>query len=222
MIPACVELFAPDASFFSFLSFEHIEGESAEGGEVFRRITSAGSALVLPEANIQHPVQFVFHAPVAAHGPGECFHAQRQTRQIVSAFHGGLAFDLPDGLNHANGLESLPFSLFGKPVQSVALIITADFKASVVFLHRFQKGQTGRLRRQFGSGQARRLLLPKGLVQKGFHLLMHRFLIALESQHIIGIRLDDLPGDLLLAAHRIQGHDAAAQFQDTQAVPAPP
>ena len=53
----------------------------------------------------------------------------------------------------------------------------------------------------------------QSLVQKGFHLLMHPFLIAFNGQRVVGIGIDNLLGNLLLAAHRIHRHDVTAQFQ---------
>ena len=57
-----------DAAFGSFVLFEHVEGDAGEDGIVLRRVTGAFAAEVLAEADIEHPVQFVFNAPVLADG----------------------------------------------------------------------------------------------------------------------------------------------------------
>ncbi|MDB6122693.1 MAG: hypothetical protein JWQ71_1686 [Pedosphaera sp.] len=156
MVPAGVELFASDAALFGFLPFKHVERETAQGGEVFRCVARAGAALVLAEANLHDPVEFVFNTPMAAaHGAGKGRHSQGQARQIVAAFDRGLARHCADRFDQAHGLEPLPFCLVGKPSQFGALIIAADFKASVVLVHRLQAGQPGRCSGQFGSRRAR-------------------------------------------------------------------
>ncbi len=48
---------------------------------------------------------------------------------------------------------------------------------------------------------------------ESFDFLMHRFLVAFEGQHVIGVGFDDFLGDFLLAAHRIKGDDTAAEFE---------
>ena len=45
---------------------------------------------------------------------------------------------------------------------------------------------------------------------------MHRFVIAFERQHVVGVGFLDFLGDLFLAAHRVHRHDAAGQFQHPQ------
>jgi hypothetical protein len=55
-----------DAALGSFVLFEQIEGDAVEYGKVLRRVTCAFAVEVLAQANIEHPMQFVFDAPVLA------------------------------------------------------------------------------------------------------------------------------------------------------------
>jgi hypothetical protein len=45
---------------------------------------------------------------------------------------------------------------------------------------------------------------------------MHRFVIAFEGQHVVGIGFDDFPRDLFLGAHRVHRHDTTGEFQHAQ------
>ena len=76
MIPGGGELFASDTSLFGGVPFEQVEGKAPERGQVLGGVARAGSALILLEADVHHPVDFVFHTPVAAHRAGEQLHVQ--------------------------------------------------------------------------------------------------------------------------------------------------
>ena len=115
MIPAGVELFALDSAFFGFLAFEQVQGEAAQGGEIFRRETGAGAAVIFAKAHIQDPVEFVFHALVTAHRPRKGLDLERQTRQVVAALDRPFAAEFPDGFHHADRAQSVPFGRIGKP-----------------------------------------------------------------------------------------------------------
>jgi len=45
---------------------------------------------------------------------------------------------------------------------------------------------------------------------------MQRGLVALYREHVIGLGVDDRLGDFGLAAHRVDGHQTARDFQDLQ------
>ena len=49
------------------------------------------------------------------------------------------------------------------------------------------------------------------IIEKTAHILGERALVALEREHIVGLLVDHLLGDLALAAHRIGGDDAAVE-----------
>jgi hypothetical protein len=48
--------------------FEQVESDAIENGEVLRGVAGAFAVEVFAEADIEHPVQFVFDAPVLADG----------------------------------------------------------------------------------------------------------------------------------------------------------
>ncbi len=51
------------------------------------------------------------------------------------------------------------------------------------------------------------------IVKQVDHVLIHGSLVRFERQHILAVLLFDLPGDLGQAAHGVDAHDAARQFQ---------
>ncbi len=64
MVPSRVESFSLDSSFGRFVLFEHVEGDAVDEGKVLGRMACSFSAQVFSEADIEHPVQLVFDAPV--------------------------------------------------------------------------------------------------------------------------------------------------------------
>ena len=54
------------------------------------------------------------------------------------------------------------------------------------------------------------------VVEIGADFLLGRSLITLQRQHVSSIGLDDLLGNVSLAAHRVDGHDTAGQVEDAQ------
>ena len=61
-----------------------------------------------------------------------------------------------------------------------------------------------------------RLDLRDGVVEEALHLVEGCFLIALEGQHVVGVGLDNLFGDLFLAAQGVHRDEAAGQFERPQ------
>ena len=66
MVPGGIEAFSLDSAFAGFILLEQIESDAVEHGEVLRGVAGAFAAEVFTEAYVEHPVQFVFDAPVLA------------------------------------------------------------------------------------------------------------------------------------------------------------
>ena len=66
MVPGGFEALSLDPSFGRFVLFEQVEGDAIEDGEVLRGVSGAFAVEVFTEAHIEHPMQFVFDAPVLA------------------------------------------------------------------------------------------------------------------------------------------------------------
>ena len=67
MVPCGSESLSVDAQFAGFVPLEQIESDAVEQGEVLRGVSGALAAQILAEGHVQHPVQFVFDAPVLAY-----------------------------------------------------------------------------------------------------------------------------------------------------------
>jgi len=85
VVPGGIEAFAFDASFAGILLLEHIESDTVEQGEVLRGVASAFAAEVLAEAYVEHPVQFVFDAPVLADGAVQPRRIGGETGDVVAS-----------------------------------------------------------------------------------------------------------------------------------------
>jgi hypothetical protein len=71
VVPCCVESFSLDSSVGGLVVLEDVEGDAIEEGEVLRGVSCSFSAEVFAEADIEHPMQLVFNAPVLSDGPVE-------------------------------------------------------------------------------------------------------------------------------------------------------
>ena len=94
---------------------QHVKGQAANQGQVFRRVVAAGSAGILTELHVQTPVLLIFDAPVAAHGGREPV-PLRERAQEIAAFRTGLVTDDPSGFHPPDRLEPGPVRLRVQPV----------------------------------------------------------------------------------------------------------
>ena len=77
-----------------FVLFEQIEGDSVEDGEVLCGVASAFAVQVFAEADVQHPVQFIFDPPVLADHSVQSRRIGTEAGDVVA----NLALDLAGGL----------------------------------------------------------------------------------------------------------------------------
>ena len=66
IVPTGLEAFSVDPAFGSLVLPEQVEGDAVEHGKILRRMAGAFAVEVFAEADVEHPVQFVFDAPVLA------------------------------------------------------------------------------------------------------------------------------------------------------------
>jgi len=64
MIPAGLKTFAFDAPLGRFVLFEEVECDPVQEREVLCGVALAFAAEVFAESDVEHPMQFVFNAPV--------------------------------------------------------------------------------------------------------------------------------------------------------------
>ena len=112
-IPASLEAFGFDADLGGRFLFEQGQGQSSYPGKVFRGVTEAGTAQVLPEANIQRPMEFVFDIPVEAGGLGDSLgDVSGQATDKITPFHGFHAVEASMGFQGRDAFKSRPIVAF--------------------------------------------------------------------------------------------------------------
>lgn len=84
MVPCGLESFAVDTEFAGFVLFEQVKGDAVEHGEVLRGVTGAFAAEVFAEGYIEHPVQFVFDAPVLSNESIQPCGVRRKTGEVIT------------------------------------------------------------------------------------------------------------------------------------------
>ena len=114
--------------------------------------------------------------------------------QIAARFDRGFAVDLAAGGDLADGLEAWPAVALLQPGDISRQRSRAGLDAAVALV---------------GVGCARER--RRRIVEEAAHVIVQRLLVALERQHVIGALIDNLLGDLALAAHRVGRDDAALE-----------
>lgn len=104
MIPAGILLFTPDAPFLGGFALQEVEREAPEGGEIFSGISGACPALIFAELHIEHPMELIFDAPVAADSTSKTRGVARKTCQEVAPFRLDDTLDFAHGFNHTDTL----------------------------------------------------------------------------------------------------------------------
>jgi len=80
-------------------------------------VALADATFIFPEADVQAPVQFVLHAPMATdvrQKPGSV--VGRKVADVVAALRGSLAIDRSFGLDTNEASKVLPLGFLGEPV----------------------------------------------------------------------------------------------------------
>ena len=112
IVPAGPQALGLDADLEGVILAQEIEGDMAQHGEVLRGVAHPYAALVLAEGDVEHSVQAVLDAPVAAHRVGEGDHVPVQTAQVVMRLARGLARGLPLPLDHPHARQAGPRALW--------------------------------------------------------------------------------------------------------------
>ena len=181
---------------------EEADGEAAEEREVGGSVAVSELVVVFAELNVQDPVQAVLHGPVAARGTAQGLGMERMVADegpLLPVFLEVLVADvLPvtDDDNHRVQLR--PLRLQCEVFRELQDVRRARFDATVggLVLDETFVLPSGEVA---GEGCAKDLL--QGLVQ--------RRLVTLHREHVMGFFLDDLCGNVLLAAGRVVGDRAA-------------
>ncbi len=102
MIPAGLKAFAFDAPLGRFVLFEEVECDPVQEREVLCGVALAFAAEVFAESDVEHPMQFVFNAPVLADDAVQLCGIGLEAGDVVAGF----AFGFACGLVIAFGLDA--------------------------------------------------------------------------------------------------------------------
>src|SRR4051812_42219980 len=206
VVPGSLLAPATEAGLGAPVSGDQVESDLAQESEVARRRPVAHAAVIFAEGDVQHPMQRVLNAPVPADRPdqdGGIIVAACQEVADLGLDRAG-AVDAPDRLDGQNRPQVRP------AVQGLEVLDRRGHEdaptdqATVALVKGVEHGSP-----LASSAQAGALELlahsPKGAA-----------VIGLKHQKIVGALGPDLRSDVLLAAHRIQRHDAALQVQGLQ------
>ena len=104
---------------------EQVDRDVADDSEVFGGIAHAYPAIVLPEGNIEHPVETIFNSPVTSGGVERCLRREVGTRcDVVAALEGCLAGDGSFRLDEHEPAELAPL-VEGAPHSASMSIVQA-------------------------------------------------------------------------------------------------
>ena len=182
MIPAGDFLFSAEAALFGGVLAQEVEGHVTQGGQIGGGVAGAHAALILAQGDIEHPVQGVFDAPVAADGAGQFRGVRRKAAQIVATLARDVVADLALGFDHGHAAQGRPLGAVGQPVELVCTEVTARFDPTVIFFQRLMP-----------TGRPQMLGMIEALIQEGFDLLVQDFVVGFERQDVVGVGLVDFP-----------------------------
>src|SRR5579883_2390356 len=208
VIPGGLEAPATDAQALGLLLTQKIEREMTQDGKVLSGMALADAALILVEGDIQHPMDLILDPPMAPSRLPERFGGQVGAEQVVPALAAALVAEAPFGFDHANRLQARPLMLLLQPRQHVGIgdhPTPSDFDPSVALVHAPILVDNHVL-----DG------LRLGVRKHPDHVGVEGFLILLECQDVVSPLLDNLSGDLALAAHRVDCDNAASDGQYAQ------
>ena len=167
-----------------FVRTDQVQHDLLEQGEVLRGVVFADHAVVLAEADVEHPVQAVLDGPVRAHGLGQFLGTEAARADVVARLQfSDLVADHPLRDNAADRLAAGPQ-------------LGVDLRAA--------GGDPAELQHRSAVGAVHVLeavASPLGIADEIAHLLVQRGLVTLDGQQVIAPLVDDPGGDLALAAH---------------------
>jgi hypothetical protein len=178
---------------------------ASQGSHVGVGVVFPHPAPVLAETHVQLPVQRVLNAPVAPHRSPEAPGAHRLAHDVVADLIARLAAAHRVADRHTNPLEPRPAARIGQVIGDVTHIVRPMLDAAVALLFRLV------------TAHLHSCEVVLHLVEKEIDdALVKGRLVAFDGQHVVGLLLDDLLGDLGLAAHGVDSHHRPGHFQQIE------
>ena len=158
------------------------------------------SALVLVHGDVEDPVEGVFDPPMMSGDLVETFGGKLRAEEIVYALAGGLVADLTAALDLADGRQAWPVVLVLEPSDIARERGATDLDAAMAGIDLAVDA----------------VALDLRIVEEQGDIGVQGGLISLEGEQVVAALIDDLPGDLPLAADRIDGDDRALEREHFQ------
>ena len=177
------------------------------GGKVGWGIFLSDPALVIAEDHIHDPVQAVFDAPMLSYGRGDSWCVGGERSDIEAGFDFRFHCKLAPRPNHDNSIQSGPRVAVSQPFDICADGILPDLQATMIF-------SRGGVTKDSGIGEIPGFLFR----EKKLHVVTQCALVALQSEDIIGVTVDNPGGDIFLATHGINSDDGTVQRQQVEQV----
>ena len=204
-VPGSGEAFVLDPDFVRRFVLQHCQCRAAEDAEVGVGMSFADATQVFLEGYVELPVQPVLDPPMAANRACKATRGEVLAEDVVADVSAFLAIALGDADDHPDGLQARPTRRIGQVGWEPTEIIRACLLPTVPL----PLGLIGTVGR---SGevvlQAVDEVVLDGLVQ--------RRLVFLHMEDVIALAVEDLLGDLRLAAHRVDGHQGPGNVDDFQ------
>src|ERR1700722_1531087 len=183
---------------------EQAQRHTADYGQVLRAVALAHAIRVFSEAHVQLPVQRVLDRPVTTQRIAVDLRRRLAAADEIAFDLAGFAIANTLAIALANHTQLRPIRPGGKLridddviVPQLLATVPTVFGLIAVVLHLF-KVVLGRLRKAlFDFGQ-------------------QGWLILFDREHVVAAAFDDLRGNLLLTAHRVDGHQGAVNVQEFQ------
>src|ERR671939_1869498 len=182
---------------------DEVGGDLAQQGEVAGGGAVAHPAVVLAEGDVEDPVQSVLHAPMPPDRP-------RQSDGIVAAAGeevADLGLDLAGAGDAADRLHRQHRGQLGPATPGLEL--AGGWAREDAPADQAAVASVEGVEHRAPSGPA----AEAGALEVLAHGLEGAAVVGLQHQEIVGALGPDPPGDLLLAAHRVERHDAAVEPQ---------
>ena len=122
--------------------------------------------------------------------------------EVVAPLARGLCAEGALGFDDGDTAQCGPLPTHAQPVELAGAEVAPRFNPPVVFFHGLMPAGCGQV-----GGMIQRV------IEEGLDLLVQDFVVGFEREHIVCVSLVDFARDGFLAAHRVEGHDAAGQFQ---------
>src|SRR5512135_884575 len=205
IIPTTPQPLGLEARVGCLLLLQQADGQLPQQGQVLTTVACMVPAVVLAKHDIQHPVQRVLNAPVPTDRIQVLLRRPHETADVVPHLNALDALDHATAQEHADRCQALPQRRITQPRGPGNHMTLPHLIPAAIHL----------LSPSHAVLQARKVGLQPGR-ESGVDVLVQVRLVLLDGQDRVPAALNDLGGDLPLAAPRVDRHQGAGQVEQLQ------